>query len=78
MNTYEAFRQIRNTRDHTRATEIARTACNLSIEGRNVAANGMDNGWSTTAVYQMPDGGEIRCDGRGWVATMSNGREIVE
>lgn len=76
MTTMETIAKIHATKSQAKAEEIAFSACKTWMDEDQVAANGADNGWSTIAIYDMPDGGRIRQDGRGWLATLPNGQEI--
>lgn len=76
MITEATIKRIWSVNDHDQAIAIAFDACKRFISERDVIATSRDNGWSTTAIYTMPDGGEIRLDGRGWWATLPNGSEI--
>lgn len=76
MTTIDTYTAIRRLHNHREAERIARENCKNSVEGRGIEANGLDNGWSATGVYEMQDGGQITCDGRGWWCKLPDGREI--
>jgi hypothetical protein len=76
MSTEEVIRKIHATGDYTTSKAIARDACSAWMDERDVIATQSDNGWSTSAIYTMPDGGEIRLDGRGFWATLPDGQQV--
>ena len=66
MNTLETFEKIQSTRSYSRAERFARDACASWLDQRGIEANQLDNGYSMSALYRMPDGGTIWYDGMGW------------
>lgn len=64
--TSETFRKIQSTRSHKKASKLAFDACKSYLDQEDITANGLDNGYSMTAKYEMPDGGVIWLDGMGW------------
>ena len=56
---------IKSTRSENKRIAAAKTQAKYIYDESDVRANSMDDGWSTTAIYEFADGSKIRVNGAG-------------
>jgi hypothetical protein len=66
MTTAETIKAINATRSQNEAKKIAFDACKW--HANSATDRSPDDGYGDMLIYEMPDGGVITYDGRGWLA----------
>ena len=56
---------IKSTRSENKRLAAAKEQAKYIYDASDVRAAGMDDGWSTTAIYEFGDGSKIRVNGTG-------------